>query len=309
MAIFKKASNINIQVSNHYTSLCKVSHEESGEVIIEATKQNLELSSQKRAILQGFGKDGKGDDGCKEGVIKVSNKLIGKAKREPGFGYDGTKAEDMFFADSPISSASIKNDPVFKLSDAKLGVYLNQLMTSLSFGDMETVALEMADRFKNGTGGTYKSDILNKEISNNPAFTTYHNSFFAELKEELKKNSYDPSTMKMIPMKLLNFSSFWDKASGLGITVHQVWSAKAEIQDYSYNKCTKMWSGTLKYTFYDHFGLDWEDIKKHGEDRIPQYHTGDFFKAWYILQHYRSAKPFITEMERTVYLGGNSDRD
>ncbi|WP_326983289.1 hypothetical protein VUJ46_01705 [Chryseobacterium sp. MYb264] len=182
MAIVKKASNINIQVANNYTSLSKVSHEESGEVIIEATKQNLELSSQKRAILQGFGKDGVGNDGCKEGVIKVSKKLIGKAKGEPGFNFDGTKAEDTYFADSPASSASIKNDPVFKLSDATLGAYLDQLMTSLSIGDMETVALEMSARFKNGTGGTYKSDILNKEIANNSAFTTYHNAFLTEFK-------------------------------------------------------------------------------------------------------------------------------
>lgn len=57
MAIVKKANNINVQVTNNYTSLSKVSHEESGEVIIEATQQNLELSSQKRAIMQGFGRE------------------------------------------------------------------------------------------------------------------------------------------------------------------------------------------------------------------------------------------------------------
>lgn len=58
MAIIKNAKNINIQVSNNYTSLSKVSHEEAQQVTIEATKQNLELSSQKKAILQGFGKGG-----------------------------------------------------------------------------------------------------------------------------------------------------------------------------------------------------------------------------------------------------------
>jgi hypothetical protein len=309
MAIVKKANNINIQVSNNYTALCKVSNEESEHVIIEATKQNLELSSQKRAILQGFGKDGKGDEGCKEGVIKVSQKLIGKAKRDPGFNFDGTKAEDMYFADKPASSASIQNDPVFKLNDATLGAYLDQLMESLSIGDMETVALEMSDRFKKGTGGTYKSEILNKKIAGNSAFTAYHTKFLTDLKNELKKNDYDPSSMAIIPMGLLNFSSFMDKATGLGITIHQVWSAKAEILNYSYNKCTKMWSGKLKYTFYDHYGLDWDDIVKHGGDRIPQYHTGDFFKAWYILQHYRTAKPFTTEMEESIELNGNSDKD
>lgn len=62
------------------------------------------------------------------------------------------------------------------------------------------------------------------------------------------------------------------------------------------------WNATLKYTFYDHFGLDWEDIKKHGDGIFPKYHTGDEFKAWYILQHYRTAKPFVTEMNRSVFL-------
>lgn len=57
MAIVKKAKNINIQVANNYTSLCKVSYEESEEVIMEATKGNLNLSSQKRVIMQGFGKE------------------------------------------------------------------------------------------------------------------------------------------------------------------------------------------------------------------------------------------------------------
>ncbi|WP_407517284.1 hypothetical protein [Elizabethkingia anophelis] len=71
MAIIKNANNINIQVSGDYTSICKVSHEESEEVILEATKQNLELSSQKRAIMQGFGQEGerKEDDTNSKGQI------------------------------------------------------------------------------------------------------------------------------------------------------------------------------------------------------------------------------------------------
>lgn len=223
MAILKKANNINIQVANNYTSLSKVSYEESEEVIIEATKENLELSSQKRTILQGFGKDGtRGDDGCKEGVIQVSSQLIGKARRDPGFKTDGTKAEDMYFADRPTSSASIQNDPVFKFNDATLEAYLDQLMKSLSIGSMETVALEMSSRFKQGTGGTYKSTILNNEISNNPAFVKYNSSFTNQFKTELKKVHYDVTKINVITMDLLNFSSFLDKATGLGITIHQV---------------------------------------------------------------------------------------
>ncbi|MCJ7934544.1 MAG: hypothetical protein MUW56_13165 [Chryseobacterium sp.] len=90
MAIVKKANNINIQVANNYTSLSKVSHEESGEVIIEATQQNLELSSQKRAILQGFGKESKKEEqnifssSKKNGgpIITITDQIVGSGQQK-----------------------------------------------------------------------------------------------------------------------------------------------------------------------------------------------------------------------------------
>lgn len=57
MAIIKNAKNINIVVKDNYTSISKVSYEESEEVIVEALKENLEFSSQKKVVKQGFGKE------------------------------------------------------------------------------------------------------------------------------------------------------------------------------------------------------------------------------------------------------------
>ena len=71
MAIIKKADNINIIVANDYTSISKISFEESEQVLIKATKDNLNLSSQKRVILQGFGKTGKKTDELPLRVLKV----------------------------------------------------------------------------------------------------------------------------------------------------------------------------------------------------------------------------------------------
>ena len=71
----------------------------------------------------------------------------------------------MLFNDKPAKSRSITQDPVFKKNNATLGAYLDQLMTSLSIGQMETVALEMSARFQKGSGGTYKNDILSFEIT------------------------------------------------------------------------------------------------------------------------------------------------
>lgn len=209
--------------------------------------------------------------------------------------------------DMPSKSAAIKSDPVFSKSDQWLNQAMVILMESLSIGDMEKVALEMRKRFAEGTGGTYTSDVLNNEIKNNPAFVNYHYAFTRELMPALKRAGYDPVRINPLRMGLLDFSSFWDKVSGLGITVHQVWSAKAEIENYRSNTGHGSWQFDLVYTFYDHFGLDWEDVVKNGDRHFPQYHTGDFFKAWYILQHYRGAKPFITKMTRIVPMAGRLD--
>ena len=234
--------------------------------------------------------------------------LVGKAKRDPGYNFDGTPAEDMMYADRPSQSAPIRSDSMFSKSDQELNNGMITLMKSLSIGNMETVALEMQDRFSKGTGGVYKSDLLDKEIANNSAFTAYHYAFLKELMTKFESANYDPKKIGVIPMGLLHFSSFWDKVSGLGITIHQVWSAKAEIENFRLERTDSgsgHWMFNLIYTFYDHFGLDWADVVKNGDRIFPQYHTGDYFKAWYILQHYRTAKPFITEMKRKVFLAKN----
>lgn len=230
--------------------------------------------------------------------------LVGQSARGPGYNFDGTVAEDMLFADRPVQSAPIRSDPVFALNDATLEAYLQQLMESLSVGDMETVALEMKERFCRGLGGTYRSRLLDQEIYDHSAFGAYHRAFARALIPMLKAAQYDPARIRPLRMSLLDFSSFWDKATGLGITIHQVWAVKAELDDLVVDCSGPWWQFNLVYTFYDHFGLDWPDIVKNGDRRIPQYHTGDFFKAWYILQHYRSARPFITVMKRKVFMAG-----
>jgi hypothetical protein len=141
---------------------------------------------------------------------------------------------------------------------------------------------------------------------NDPTLAAYHLNFQATFERVLRERHFDADAVaaEPIPMSLLNFSSLWDKATGLGITIHQVWRAKAELENFRIKHTTSHGHADLVYTLYDHCGLDWEDIVKHGGDRLPWYHTGDFFKAWYIQQHYRSARPFITVMTRRVFIAG-----
>lgn len=74
MAIIKNAKNINIVVKDTYTSISKVSYEESEEVIIEALQDDLGLISQKKVVKQGFGKESEVDKNQEE----ISSNVLGE---------------------------------------------------------------------------------------------------------------------------------------------------------------------------------------------------------------------------------------
>jgi len=288
--------------------LAKTITETSEKVNWYATDGNIHFNAGKSVMLQSKEKvQYQNYEAKNEGqVIHVPIKQVGKSKRDPGKDNEGLTAEDMLFNDQPVASSSIRTDEMFHKPTAELNAYMVQLMESLSVGEMETVVLEMQKKFADGSGGTYKSSILNSHIESNSAFKTYHENFKIKLQNSLKKCGYALNKQQPIVMSLLNFSSFLDKVTGLGIAVHQVWSVKAEVKNYTYYKSKRYWKGELQYTFYDTYGLDWEDIVKHGNDHLPQYHTGNCFKAWYILQHYRNAKPFITEMRINRPISGSA---
>ena len=92
---------------------------------------------------------------------------------------------------------------------------------------------------------------------------------------------------------------FDDMFKGFKICIDSLQGAKIEI--LSYNLVGNSYSGKMKITYYDHFGLDVADLNKDGFAGI----VGDMngFKNWFILQHYNNLntnihpKPFVTVIE------------
>ena len=91
----------------------------------------------------------------------------------------------------------------------------------------------------------------------------------------------------------------------------------------------------MKVKIFDHFGLDVDDIKKFGTaelviEKLPREkleklikniptlavlaislairsltnQAAEGFRAWFILQHYRGYRPFITVMEKEITIEG-----
>ncbi len=243
--------------------------------------------------------------------------LVGKPPRDPGKNEDGSTYEDMLSDDAPPQSASIKSDLIFNAPDAKLEELGKALMNSVSTGELNTVALACWDRFCKGTGGTFTSAALDKEVRDNDATREFVKDFEGKLRKAVLDNKCDLTNFTPLPIGRYAFNSLVDKATGLGIIIHDWWSIKAELKDYTatWDNVTQTGAfyGTLVYTMTDDFGLDWNDIVQHGNDNIPPttdfFKTGHRFKAWYVLQHYRkNHKPFFVEVKLDYHFDDGAPR-
>ena len=79
--------------------------------------------------------------------------------------------------------------------------------------------------------------------------------------------------------------------------MHDLYGVQIEISSYN----DKTGEYTIRYTYYDIFGLDKEDIEKDGllSRKVP-FGKIRGFAEWYVLQHcndFSDYKPFLTYMK------------
>ncbi|MBV8326115.1 hypothetical protein [Chryseobacterium sp.] len=311
MAILKKASNINIQVANNYTSLSKVSHEESGEVTIEATKQNLELSSQKKAILQGFGKGGQADPEDKKILVDrgVVNKgyWINENGKTVIVNSKGRRGYDWMYGDAPSEEVMKANGmskyDIFNVNLTKSypEAYLKaELKTTLvGFSDIEDGfgknGRAIANHFFTGQGqpftfgpGTNPSN----EVKDSDRFKT---TFITALKAELEKRYKEKKYINESPTKIYQFSTklpYYSAEEGLNPWVNEIATFVGGIQGciasykvYEYQISKKVEIEIDKVSFLDTFGAGWEDGGAGGMKK--QWIPG--LVAMFCLQHFKNS--------------------
>lgn len=84
---------------------------------------------------------------------------------------------------------------------------------------------------------------------------------------------------------------------GYTIALNDIWSTEVVIKDYELNG--NSYKGSYRVTLWDHFGLDAPDPDA---GKVAAYGAG--FRTWFILQHFRGYKPFITKITFTKEFKG-----
>ena len=120
-----------------------------------------------------------------------------------------------------------------------------------------------------------------------------------------------------------------DILKGLMIAVNDTWGFRVTATDYDLASDADSYQVEMQVKIFDGFGLDVEDIEKFGHLDAHKNKTlllpllfpkvtqatiaarelmmiaAEGFRAWFILQHFKGFRPFITEMEKTFTFQGS----
>lgn len=233
--------------------------------------------------------------------------------KKAGFNETGTAiANDLCYGDGihlntdhsiysidEIKSMSSLFSIQLKSTEKSLWLDFNLMVkTMFSVGEMEVVAGDMINHFRRNTGEEYSNPILTKHVIEHPSCQRFCESMEKLIKERLGENKMLINKIKDNEVYLSDrewghprFSTLKDTFNGgLTICMNDIWAYEVKIT----NVIIEEGSLNIKYEvdLYDHFGLDKPDMEK-------IYRFGAGFRAWFVLQHVRNYKPFITRVNLT----------
>jgi len=257
--------------------------------------------------------------------LTVNSLVVYQSPRHPGrvAGPGSAIADDMRFNNysldqlrnisSNLRSQAVRyrNNPQAVRNDAR---NLADLFSWQCF-DRMIVARRMFDHFISGSGTVFSNGVLNLFAFSHPSTVRFVNLSETEIVAYIRRNRGAPGGARNDArvVRELNavrpmFNRSEDMFNGMSIMVHDTWGRTVTLRNYTFDG--RNFSGTLRISIYDHFGLDTDDIRGYGSlmwvlENVMN-HNG--FSSWYVLQHYRGTnnryRPFITWMERDIEFSG-----
>ena len=182
-------------------------------------------------------------------------------------------------------------------------VFSSMVTSVFSVGELEKVALKMILNFKNNTGSEFSDPILTEHAKNHDSTKRFCNSIEKLITTKLKSSK---GNLKHLEDETIDwsgkpyghprFNTYKDTfAGGLTICMNDTWAYEILVTDYKLSG--NNYELTYEIILYDHFGLDKPDMEK-------KYSWGAGFRAWFVLQHLRNYKPFITKVEFKKTING-----
>lgn len=225
--------------------------------------------------------------------------LFARSMKRPGKTLTGETAEDMLCADKTPEEVR-RMHRLFglqlKASDKELfaDMYMLAGMGSLSGGGELLRAL--IGHFKGSSGTPFSNAYMDQKLKEHPSFHTFVRQKEKGVLDNLRKhignvsgdiNRVQSPFVGQISSERTKFNTLKDKLNGMTLAVDDTSAYEVYVDDYKLT-APNTFSCNLRIIVYDNYGLDAADIAKYG--------TIAGFRAWYVLQHVRGYKPFLTKM-------------
>jgi|GEM_PF-803206 len=201
----------------------------------------------------------------------------------------------------------------------------------------------MIAKFKSNTGGIYEDPILTKQIQGDPSTDRYCMYMENYIAEKIKQNTFqniletedritdfdineDDEEIRRKKQKIkgnditndkdslttvlkkpqysygnwYNPKHLWKAGAGLTIATNDIWSTEVILKELRNDG--EDYTCKYQITLWDHFGLDIPDLQK-PFNIMPG--VRETFICWFVLQHLRGYKPFVTKITFEQEFKGN----
>ena len=225
---------------------------------------------------------------------------------------------DLLYGD--LSKSELRKLDWINWSDFFLTTELDYIMSwymlvdTLSMGSTQDVLVDMMAHFLGGTGTDYSNSVLTEKVKKHSStidymqdFTNVFNDFVYKYQGDVSAFANGDSFKQALRDDGVLFTKYdyWGKdiLGGLTMAIHSWTESQVDLTSFKINN-NNTYSGNLRFTFKDNFGLDADDISEFG--------ALAGFRSWFILQHYDKYdgkyKPFKTVVTIDYPIFGSLER-
>ncbi|PSL49722.1 uncharacterized protein DUF3289 [Chitinophaga niastensis] len=178
------------------------------------------------------------------------------------------------------------------------------MVETMARGDLNDNIYNMIAKFKRSEGGIYENGALTRAVQANPSTQRFCTGIEDEMADRIKKGAGELTGMEDKKVYFgdeagyktshpyghpaFPFGRDYNLFTGLTIAINDMWAYKVTL--LSYKLTGNNYNAKYEVVLWDHFGLDLPDMEKF-------YSYGAGFRAWFILQHLRGYKPFLTKVK------------
>ncbi|MVT09215.1 DUF3289 family protein [Chitinophaga tropicalis] len=232
--------------------------------------------------------------------------------RDGKFANAGNGSKGIYSEKQTLETGALMRFSNATSTNSSLFEQFRTMVNLMARGDLNDNIHSMIDKFERNEGGTYENAKLTAAVQENPSTVRFCTGIEDEMADRIKKAGGELTTMEDKKIYYGSEAGYtrnhpyghpsfpygrdYNIVKGLTIAINDVWCYKVTLTAFKITG--NNYKAKYEVQLWDHFGLDLPDMQKF-------YSYGAGFRAWFLLQHMRGYKPFLTKVRFEKEFTGN----